>query len=99
MTTPAANTDRKADGLILGAGPTGLACAGGLSRLLISTLIFSSPTAPFRNAKAPHMHNVLTWDHKDPSLYRAASKKEFLENYPFRRDGDRESGEAAGGRV
>ncbi|KAI4866122.1 FAD/NAD(P)-binding domain-containing protein [Hypoxylon rubiginosum] len=68
------------DVLILGAGPAGLACAGGLARQLHTAVVFGN--GAYRNARARHMHNVVGWDHADPSSYRAKAREEILARYP-----------------
>lgn len=67
------------DTLILGAGPAGLSTALGLARQLYSVVVFDSQH--YRNYPAGHMHNVLTWDHKAPSKFRASAKANILERY------------------
>ncbi|KAI1382629.1 FAD/NAD(P)-binding domain-containing protein [Hypoxylon trugodes] len=68
------------DVLILGSGPAGLACAGGLARQLHSAVVFSTNT--YRNARARHMHNVVGWDHADPSSFREKARSDLLGRYP-----------------
>lgn len=68
------------DVLILGAGPAGLACAGGLARQLHTAVVFSN--GAYRNARARHMHNVVGWDHADPSSFRAKAREDILSRYP-----------------
>ena len=65
------------DCLIIGGGPAGLAVALGLARQVRTAVVFDSKT--YRNSKVDHMHNVLTWDHRDPAEFRAAARKELTE--------------------
>lgn len=67
------------DALIIGAGPAGLSVATGLARQLHTAVVFSD--GKFRNAKAKHMHNVVGWDHRDPTDFRAAARKDLLARY------------------
>lgn len=67
------------DALVLGAGPAGLSTALGLARQLYSVVVFDSQQ--YRNSPADHMHNVLTWDHKPPSEFRANAKANILQRY------------------
>ncbi|TGO09821.1 hypothetical protein BTUL_0153g00070 [Botrytis tulipae] len=67
------------DVLIIGAGPAGISCAAALARLRHTAIVFSSNK--FRNEKSKHMHTVSTWDHRDPSEFRAASREDILARY------------------
>ncbi|KAI2618035.1 thioredoxin reductase glit [Hypomontagnella submonticulosa] len=67
------------DVLILGAGPAGLACAGGLARQLHTCVLFSNNV--YRNARATHMHNVVGWDHANPASFRAKARADLLARY------------------
>lgn len=67
------------DTLVLGAGPAGLSTALGLARQLYSVVVFDSQQ--YRNHPADRMHNVLTWDHKAPSAFRADAKANILQRY------------------
>jgi gliotoxin/aspirochlorine biosynthesis thioredoxin reductase len=67
------------DVLILGGGPAGLAVATGLARQLYSAVIFDSGV--YRNARAKHMHNVPTWDHRDPADFRAKARADLFARY------------------
>ncbi|KXJ86179.1 hypothetical protein Micbo1qcDRAFT_168784 [Microdochium bolleyi] len=94
----------KADVLIFGAGPAGLATAGALARQLFTTIVFSDHTSPngggFRNARTRHMHNVPGWDHQDPAVFRAKSRADILARYStieFRDVGVRSVRQIAGG--
>jgi thioredoxin reductase len=53
------------DVLIIGGGPAGLAVATGLARQLYTAVVFDSGV--YRNARTQHMHNVPTWDHRNPA--------------------------------
>jgi thioredoxin reductase len=68
-----------ADVLILGGGPAGLSAAASLSRLMVPTIIFDS--GRYRNAPATHMHNVVGFDHVDPSHFRAISRQQLTDRY------------------
>ncbi|EED14643.1 thioredoxin reductase GliT [Talaromyces stipitatus ATCC 10500] len=67
------------DALIIGAGPAGLSVATGLARQLHTAAVFSSSV--FRNAKVKHMHNVLGWDHRSPTDFRAKARADLLARY------------------
>lgn len=67
------------DVLIIGAGPAGLSAALGLARQTYSALVFDSQQ--YRNAPASHMHNVVTWDHRDPAEFRASARENILSRY------------------
>ncbi|KAF1362622.1 thioredoxin reductase [Lizonia empirigonia] len=67
------------DVLIVGGGPAGLSAATALSRLMHSCIIFDHGV--YRNARAPHMHNVPTWDHRNPEEFRKAARKDLTDRY------------------
>ncbi|KAA8645296.1 hypothetical protein EYZ11_003683 [Aspergillus tanneri] len=67
------------DVLIIGAGPAGLSTALGLARQTYSAIVFDSHQ--YRNAFAQHMHNVVTWDHKPPSEFRAVARENIESRY------------------
>lgn len=67
------------DVLIIGGGPAGLSAATGLARQLYSTVIFDSGV--YRNQLTHHMHNVLGWDHADPSEFRKKGREDLLKRY------------------
>jgi thioredoxin reductase len=67
------------DVLIIGAGPAGLSTALGLARQTYSAIVFNSNQ--YRNAFAERMHNVVTWDHKPPSEFRAAARENIESRY------------------
>jgi len=67
------------DVLIIGGGPGGLAVATGLARQLYTAVVFDSGV--YRNARTKHMHNVPTWDHRDPADFRAAARSDILARY------------------
>ncbi|MCJ1348977.1 hypothetical protein MMC31_007210 [Peltigera leucophlebia] len=77
MTAPAAN--QVLDVLIIGGGPAGLSVATGLARQLYTAVVFDSGN--YRNALASHMHNVPTWDHRDPAEFRGAARDDILRRY------------------
>ncbi|OLN88015.1 putative thioredoxin reductase-like protein 1 [Colletotrichum chlorophyti] len=67
------------DVLIVGGGPGGLAVATGLARQLYTAVVFDSGV--YRNARTKHMHNVPTWDHRDPADFRAKARSDILARY------------------
>jgi thioredoxin reductase len=67
------------DTIILGAGPAGLSTALGLARQFYSVVVFDSQK--HRNDPADRMHNVLSWDHKPPSDFRASARANILSRY------------------
>lgn len=67
------------DVLIVGGGPAGLAVATGLARQLYTAVVFDSGV--YRNARAEHMHNVMTWDHRNPADFRAKARADLLDRY------------------
>jgi thioredoxin reductase len=67
------------DVLIIGGGPAGLAVATGLARQLYTAVVFDSGV--YRNARTKHMHNVPTWDHRDPADFRAKARSDLLARY------------------
>ena len=67
------------DTLILGGGPAGLSTALGLARQLYSVVVFDSQQ--YRNDPADRMHNVLSWDHKPSSDFRASARANILSRY------------------
>lgn len=50
-----------------------------LSRNCYKPVVFDS--GAYRNAGAPHMHMMPTWDHKNPSEYHKAARAELEERY------------------
>lgn len=77
MTT--ATVNNVLDVLIIGGGPAGLSVATGLARQLHTAVVFDSGV--YRNAPSKHMHNVATWDHRDPSDFRATARVDILRRY------------------
>lgn len=67
------------DVLVIGGGPAGLTAATTLVRQLHTVVVFDSGS--YRNHMTKHMHNVPTWDHKDPAEFRAIARKDLLTNY------------------
>jgi thioredoxin reductase len=63
------------DIIIIGGGPAGLSTASSTIRQSHSTLILDS--GKYRNEGSSHMHTVPTWDHRDPSEFREAARKDF----------------------
>jgi thioredoxin reductase len=76
---PITSPSSPVDILIVGSGPAGLAAATGVARLLHTTIVFSSNI--FRNQLESHMHVVPTWDHRNPSEFREAAKRDLLARY------------------
>jgi thioredoxin reductase len=66
-----------ADVLVIGGGPAGLSTALGLARQLYTVVVFDRPS----QHPAPHMHNVLTWDHQPSQKLRNAGRAEILDRY------------------
>ncbi|MCJ1271571.1 hypothetical protein MMC22_011473 [Lobaria immixta] len=71
--------NRVLDVLIIGGGPAGLSVATGLARQLYTAVVFDSGV--YRNALTKHMHNVATWDHRDPAEFRATAREDILRRY------------------
>ena len=67
------------DVLVIGGGPAGLAAATALVRQLHTVVVFDSGS--YRNGMSKHMHNLPTWDHRDPKDFRASARKDLLTNY------------------
>lgn len=67
------------DVLIVGGGPAGLSAATTLVRQLHSMVIFDS--GRYRNETSHHMHNLATWDHKDPAEFRAIARRDLHARY------------------
>lgn len=67
------------DVLIIGGGPAGLSAATALSRLMHPCIVFDHGV--YRNARAPHMHNLPTWDHQHPEKFREAARKDLTNRY------------------
>ncbi|KAF2654216.1 FAD/NAD(P)-binding domain-containing protein [Lophiostoma macrostomum CBS 122681] len=63
------------DILIIGGGPAGLSAASSIVRQSHTTTILDSGT--YRNDASHHMHTLPTWDHREPSEFRAAAIKDF----------------------
>lgn len=67
------------DVAIVGGGPAGLTAANTLARQLHTAVVYDSGV--YRNSGVKHMHMILTWDHENPEDYRAAARKNILDNY------------------
>ena len=63
------------DFIIVGAGPAGLSAATTIVRQAHSVLVVDS--GKYRNEESKHMHAVPTWDHRNPSDFRAAAIKDY----------------------
>jgi gliotoxin/aspirochlorine biosynthesis thioredoxin reductase len=61
--------------IIIGGGPAGLSAAMSIVRQHHKTLLFDS--GKYRNGLSKHMHTVPTWDHRDPSEFRATARADF----------------------
>jgi len=67
------------DALIIGGGAAGLSAALTLARQQHTAMVLDSEV--YRNDATTKMYNVLTWDGSDPRVFRAAAKKNILDNY------------------
>lgn len=67
------------DVLVIGGGPAGLNTALTIAHQLHTAIVFDSGS--YRNGQTSHMHTLLTWDHKDPSEFRAAARANNLSGY------------------
>lgn len=67
------------DGLIVGAGPAGLAAALTFARTKATALVFDSQT--YRNEGIKHMHTVPSRDHFDPYEFRRISRDQITSRY------------------
>ncbi|KAF5640485.1 thioredoxin reductase [Fusarium sp. NRRL 52700] len=67
------------DVLIIGGGPGGLAMASALARQVYTALILDSGV--YRNAPTKHMHNVLGFDHVEPSVFRNKVREDLEKRY------------------
>lgn len=67
------------DVLVIGGGPAGLAAATGLVRQLHTVVLFDS--GKYRNERSKHMHNVPSWDHRDPADFRRISRDDLVSHY------------------
>ena len=67
------------DVLIIGGGPAGLSAATSLVRQLHTVVVFDS--GAYRNGISRHLHNMATWDHKDPADFRKIAKQDLLARY------------------
>lgn len=63
------------DIIIIGGGPAGLSAATSTVRQSHSTLILDS--GKYRNDGSSYMHTVPTWDHRNPSEFREAARKDY----------------------
>lgn len=70
-------SDKTYDVLIIGGGYAGLSTALAMCRTGASTAVFDDQT--YRNKDAEHMHTLATWDHRAPSEWRDATRKEIAE--------------------
>lgn len=67
------------DCLIIGGGIAGLSTALSLARTLHTAVVFDS--GEHRNANAPHLTTIPTWDSKNPKEFREATKLNILTKY------------------
>lgn len=70
-------SDKTYDVLIVGGGYAGLSTALAMCRTGASTAVFDDQT--YRNKDADYMHKLVTWDHRHPSEFRDAARKEIGE--------------------
>ncbi|KAK6214675.1 hypothetical protein LQW54_004183 [Pestalotiopsis sp. IQ-011] len=63
------------DIIVIGGGPSGLSAASSIVRQDHKTLLIDS--GKYRNSLSKHMHTLPSWDHRDPSEFRAAAKADF----------------------
>ncbi|CAI6333973.1 unnamed protein product [Periconia digitata] len=73
------STIPETDVLIIGGGPGGLAAATGLVRQLHTVVLFDS--GKYRNIRSKHMHNVPSWDHRDPADFRRIAREDLVSHY------------------
>ena len=64
------------DVLIIGGGPAGLACAGGLARQLHTAIVFSH--GKFRDERAQVLQNVAGWGQEAPADFREKTRNDIL---------------------
>src|SRR5205814_1840161 len=67
------------DGLIIGAGPAGLAAGLAFARTHGTAIIFDSSS--YRNEGIKHMHTVPSRDHSDPYDFRRISREQIESRY------------------
>jgi thioredoxin reductase len=67
------------DGLIIGAGPAGLAAALAFARTRGTAIVFDSQS--YRNEGIKHMHTVPSRDHSDPYEFRRISREQIESRY------------------
>lgn len=67
------------DVLVIGGGPAGLSAATGLARQLYTVVVFDSGV--YRNERTTHMHNFVTWDHREPAEFREKARKDLMNRY------------------
>ncbi|KAF2189816.1 FAD/NAD(P)-binding domain-containing protein [Zopfia rhizophila CBS 207.26] len=70
---------RVVDGLIIGAGPAGLAAGLAFARTHGTAIIFDSSS--YRNEGIKHMHTVPSRDHSDPYEFRRISREQIKSRY------------------
>ncbi|KAF2800880.1 FAD/NAD(P)-binding domain-containing protein [Melanomma pulvis-pyrius CBS 109.77] len=67
------------DGLIIGAGPAGLAAALAFARTRGTAIVFDS--CSYRNEGIKHMHTVPSRDHSDPYEFRRIAREQIESRY------------------
>jgi len=67
------------DGLVIGAGPAGLAAALAFARTRGTAIVFDSQS--YRNEGIKHMHTVPSRDHSDPYEFRRISREQIESRY------------------
>ncbi|KAH7035776.1 putative thioredoxin reductase [Microdochium trichocladiopsis] len=74
-----ANSSDIYDAIIIGGGPSGLACLSALARVRRNVLLIDS--GEYRNGVTRHMHDVVGFDGVTPAYFRWAAR-ELISDYP-----------------
>ncbi|GGY11525.1 hypothetical protein GCM10010299_14620 [Streptomyces tanashiensis] len=75
MNTNTPDTHERYDAVVVGGGAAGLSAALIMGRSRLRTLVADAGEP--RNARAAHMHGVLSRDGMSPAAYRAAGRREL----------------------